>query len=70
VWFFAKSKNLSKKVLKILLNSKAKFIIPAIVLAEIKYLQFKLKVSSLLMKSILQSMRIKDVEYILWTKTL
>lgn len=44
VWFFTKSKKLSKKALKILLDPNVKLIIPTIVLAEIKYLQFKLKI--------------------------
>ena len=44
VWFFTKSKNLSKRVLNILLDKNSNLIIPTIVLAEIKYLHFKLKI--------------------------
>jgi len=44
VWYITKSKRLKTKIIKILNNPKNEFVIPIIVLAEIKYLISKKKI--------------------------
>lgn len=46
VWFLEKQDKLSKKVREVLKNTKNRIVIPSIVLAEIKYLSVKGKISS------------------------
>lgn len=46
VWFLEQQEKLSRKVLDVLRSTQNKLIIPSIVLAEIKYLSVKGKVSS------------------------